>query len=267
MNQNKLILPGAIVIASLLIGGALIYTRTPQGTQNTQGAAAAQSAEKPASVTIKPVVATDHILGNPNAKVVMVEYSDLECPFCKRFQTTMQQVIGTYGKDSTVAWVYRQFPIPSLHPKAPKESEASECVNELGGNVKFWQYIDKIYEITPSNNGLDPAQLVSVATGLGIDKKAFNSCLDSGKYTQAITEAYNDAIAAGGQGTPYTVVLTKDPITDVVAKRVTDIFTAAATQYNLAPNALGYISADKKVIFNGNLPYELVQQVVAALIS
>ena len=106
---------------------------------------------------MRPVSADEHILGNANAKIVIVEYSDLECPFCKVFHNTMHQVVEKSNGD--VAWVYRQYPIPQLHPKAFHEAEATECAWEQGGNKAFWKYIDKLFEITTSNNGLDESRL------------------------------------------------------------------------------------------------------------
>lgn len=106
------------------------------------------------SSNVRKVDDSDHLRGDPKASVKVVEFSDLECPFCKRFHLTMQQLMEGYS--GKVAWVYRHFPLDSLHPKARKEAEASECAAELGGNDGFWAYIDKLFEITPSNNGLDP---------------------------------------------------------------------------------------------------------------
>lgn len=108
---------------------------------------------------VKPVTATDHILGDINAPVKVVLYSDLECPFCKSFHQTMQEIMkSSYGTDKQVAWVFRNFPLKQLHSKAPKEAEALECAAELGGNDAFWKFLDKINEVTPSNNKLDQAQ-------------------------------------------------------------------------------------------------------------
>ena len=103
------------------------------------------------NINLKPISAEDHILGKLDAPIIIVEYSDLECPFCKVFHRTMHEVMDKYGKDNKVAWIYRQFPIDSLHSKARKEAEATECANELGGNDGFWKFTDEVFGTTNSN--------------------------------------------------------------------------------------------------------------------
>ncbi len=175
-----------------------------QPTQPNQLAAAQQPTPPPAG---KPaaVTETDHILGNKNAKVTLVEYSDYECPFCKRFHPTMQEVMKTYG--DKVRLVYRHFPLP-FHTNAQKEAEASECINELGGNEKFWAYTDAIFERTTSNGtGFALDQLGPLAKDLGINQTAFQSCLDSGKYTQHVQDNETEGQSVGVSGTPGTFVV------------------------------------------------------------
>jgi protein-disulfide isomerase len=194
-------------LAGGLIAGDLYLSNTKAGTVVKTGAQQAQvTAGK-----IRPVSASDHILGNPNAQVVIVEYSDTECPYCKQFQATLHQVINDYGASGQVAWVYRDFPIVQLHPRSPKEAEATECANELGGSTVYWKYLDEVYAVTPSNNGLDPAQLPKIAKDVGLNVDAFNSCLSSGKYAQKVETDRAEAVAAGGNGTPFSVLInTKD---------------------------------------------------------
>ena len=93
---------------------------------------------------MRPVSLDDHILGDMNAEIIIVEYSDLDCPFCKVFHPTMHQVVEK--SEGKVAWVYRHYPIPQLHPNAPKKAEETECAWELGGNDAFWKYADKVFE-------------------------------------------------------------------------------------------------------------------------
>lgn len=94
----------------------------------------------------RPSRQNDHWQGPVNPKYVMVEYSDLECPYCQKFHPTAKQLMSQYG--GQMAWVYRHFPLP-IHPKAPKLAEATECAFEQKGNDGFWNMTDKIFESMP----------------------------------------------------------------------------------------------------------------------
>ena len=123
---------------------------------------------------IPKVTKDDHIRGSMDADLVLVEYSDYECPFCKSFHPTMKQVIQEYG--NKVAWVYRHYPL-SFHQNAQKEAEASECVTELGGNDAFWKYTDLIFERTESNGtGFEIKDLKPLVEELGLDGNKFQQC-------------------------------------------------------------------------------------------
>lgn len=197
--KSQYVLPITIVVAGALIAGAVFLvgkTQVPAGDGTST------------NVSARPYdPATDHILGNPNAAVKVVEYMDLECPHCKTFEGTLNQVMGYYGASGNVAWVQRPFPLGSIHSKAPKEAEAAECAADLGGNTAYWKYVEKVLEVTPSNNGLDLGQLPVIAQDIGLDVNAFNTCLNSGKYTKKVTDSYNEAIALGAQGTPFTLIM------------------------------------------------------------
>lgn len=199
-QPNNFLVPGAIIIAGAFIALA-IYMGGAQAPVGPNGAAAA-AAELP------PVTNKDHLRGNPNAKVVIVEYSDTECPFCKSFHNTLKELTASYG--DRVAWVYRHFPIAQLHTKAAKEAEATECVASLGGNTAFWNYLDAIFATTNSNDSLDPAELPRLASSVGVDAAAFNNCLASGEFTKKIEDSINEAVKAGARGTPYSVIVNKD---------------------------------------------------------
>ena len=179
-----------------------------------QQAQAAEQSRREAAGSIKPVDSDDHIRGDPRAPVKIVEFSDFECPFCKRVHPTLKQVMAEYGQAGRVAWVYRHFPLDSLHKKARKEAQASECANELGGNDAFWAYTDRLFEITPSNDRLDLALLPKIAEEIGLDRANFEACLlgdeRGGKYADHIESDYQDAVASGGTGTPYIVIIAPD---------------------------------------------------------
>jgi len=213
MAQTKnLTIPVAIIVAGMLIAGAVYFSAskntTIAGVNNQPQQGAEQLTES--LDQMKAVSKDDHIRGNLDAPVKIVEYSDTECPFCKHFHKTMNQIMDEYGKDGKVAWVYRHFPIDQLHPiKARSEATAFECANELGGNDKFWAYADRLYEITPSNNGLDQAELPKIAAYVGLDTAKFNTCLTSGKFDKHIEDEVQNAIATGANGTPWSIIVAK----------------------------------------------------------
>ena len=209
MSMEKLSVPIAIVISGALIAGALYYSNLKQPTKVVNNTPPTVNTN---FSSMRPVSADDHILGNPNASLVIVEYSDSECPFCKTFHTTLRRVISEYGKDGKVAWVYRHFPIDQLHSKARKEAEAMECANELGGNAKFWEYTNALYDKTNSNNSLDPLELPKIAKTVGLNVSDFETCLSSGKYAEKVEADYQDAVKAGGRGTPNSIILSKDGV-------------------------------------------------------
>lgn len=193
-----------ILLGIMIKGGASAVAAAPQ----RPAVPASPGGNEAFTGTVPPISASDHIRGNPKAKVTIVEFSDTECPFCKRFHPTMQQVLTAYG--DKVRWVYKHFPLDSLHAKARKEAEATECAGELGGNDGFWKYLDKLFAVTPSNDGLDPAQLPQIAEDVGLNRKKFETCLNSGKYAGRVAEQLAQGEAAGARGTPHSLILVGD---------------------------------------------------------
>ncbi|MDP3661581.1 MAG: DsbA family protein [bacterium] len=259
-QNNFLTIPLAIVVAGIVIAGAIFFggrgggmTTNNQPTTDTQPAAVA--------VALRQVSASDHIRGNPDAKITLVEYSDTECPFCKAFQSTMQKLMEEYGKDGSLAWVYRHFPLDQLHPvKARKEAEATECAGELGGNIAFWSYLDRIFEITPSNNGLDLAELPKIAALLKLDEKKFNECVTSGKYAEKIEKDYQDGVSAGATGTPFSVLVLKKAVTKTQEAALAPLI--AQFRGGVA------LSSDKtKMTINGALPYNAVKMILDVILK
>ena len=173
-----------------------------------QAAAGARKEQRSAALAknIRPVSPQrDHIYGNPDAEVSLIEYSDFECPFCKRFHVTAKKVVDSY--DGRVNWVYRHFPLAFHNPGAQKQAEASECAAALGGNDAFWRFSDGIYERTRSNgNGFPLSGLLPLAEEIGLDASEFRACLESGKFTGRVLEDYNDGVNIGITGTPGNVL-------------------------------------------------------------
>jgi protein-disulfide isomerase len=260
-GESKLSLPIAIVVAGALIAGA-IYLSNGSGTQTAGVANNVPSA--PSGIEVKPISASDHFLGNPEAPVTYIEFSDLECPYCKKFHETANALIDEFGRKGQVAWVYRHFPLVQLHSKAAKEAEAVECVNELSNGTATFNYIKRIFEITPANNGLDPAELTNTAVQLGINKTKFNECVVSGKHTARVQADLEDAVKAGGRGTPFLVVLLKKEITKTQKEAITAQLEA------LGPGASELLTVDKggKILsLSGALPLTFMQEFTKTLIN
>ena len=166
---------------------------------------------------LRPVdPAIDHILGNVDAPITLVEYSDFECPFCKRFHPTVTQLLE--DNPDRVRWVYRHFPLGFHNPGAQKQAEASECVAELSGNDAFWQYSDLIYQRTGSNgNGFPLDNLQPLADEIGVNSTAFAECMESERMVERVQQDIDNGVAIGVSGTPMAVILNEKGESRVVA--------------------------------------------------
>ncbi|MFC1720981.1 DsbA family protein [Patescibacteria group bacterium] len=205
-KQNNLTIPVAIIIAGALIAAGVFFSNQESG--GSSGPTGQKNNEQQVKeISLAPITSEDHILGNPEAEIKIVEFSDIECPYCKRFHATMNQVIEEYGKDGKVAWVYRHFPLDQLHSNARKEAEATECAAELGGNTGFWDYTNKLYETTSSNDGLDLTKLPDLAEEVGLDRTAFEECLRSERHAYTVESQYQDGVTAGVRGTPHNIIV------------------------------------------------------------
>lgn len=263
-KKRDVLLPASIVIAGVLVAGAVIWSVGKGAGNAPAGPSAAATPDGPDIASLRPVDANDHIQGPRDAAVTVVEYSDFECPFCKRFDATMKSVLASH--EGQVAWVYRQYPIEGLHTKAPKESEASECVTSLGGNDAFWKFADRIFEVTPSNDGLDPATLPDIAEYAGVARGAFESCLSSGQFAASVSASVKEAEDLGIHGTPYIVFVAKKAFNEGDFSFLEDINTQFAAQYPGQPVPFAIDAASRRIGMSGAFPVELVEQIVTALL-
>lgn len=211
--RSSYVIAGAIVFAGALVAAAIIMTAdrgaSAQATAPAQGQ---QQQEQPTTDKVRAVTQDDHIKGSIDAPVKIVEYSDFECPFCKRFHGTMNQIMDEYGESGEVAWIFRHFPLEQLHPvKAKAAAVASECAAEQGGNDAFWAFTDTYFERTLTNNRTDIETVIpAIARDIGLDEAAFKTCRESGKYDEKIQKDIENAVESGGRGTPWSVVIGPD---------------------------------------------------------
>ena len=191
---------GLVVGGVLKNGSGSSVVATNTGTGNVAAPTGDTGDTTPPAGPVKEVGSGDHIKGAKNAKVTLIEYSDFECPFCKRFSPTLEQALKDFPND--VRLVYRHFPLRSIHPMAQKAAEASECAAKLGGNDKFWAMHDKL--IADTTMSID--NMKRFAKEIGLNQGKFNDCLDKGEMAAKVNTDFNEGGAAGVQGTPATFI-------------------------------------------------------------
>ncbi|MBI2065709.1 MAG: DsbA family protein [Candidatus Zambryskibacteria bacterium] len=188
----------AIVIAGLLIAGAVVFS----GGGNTASTTTADNVGSQPSEKFRMPDETDHVRGNPDATIAIIEFSDLECPFCARIHPTLSQIVE---KNDDVKWIYRHFPLSSIHSRALSAAVASECIARLGGNDAFWEFTDEAFV---NQRQLGDAWYREQAASFGIDPGAFTSCMNDKSIVADIQTDLSEATNTGGRGTPYVVVVT-----------------------------------------------------------
>lgn len=205
---SSIAIPLAIVFGFGLIALAIYFSGFGNNqTTNNTNVATTPTTNTTTNAKIRPVDETDHIKGNPNAPILVVEYSDYDCPFCKQFHETMTRIMDEYGVGGNVAWVYRQFPIAQLHPNSERISQAALCVGDLGGNDAFWSYSDLIFAERELNEPTNISKLPEYAEKVGVKKDELIACLDSGKNRTVLDASLQDGAGAGIRGTPQSFVI------------------------------------------------------------
>ncbi|MEX0933339.1 MAG: thioredoxin domain-containing protein [Candidatus Paceibacterota bacterium] len=260
-KSSPLLLPLSIVIAGLLIGifaaGAILFTNKTGGS-----APGAVSEPMVREISYAPVAKEDHVRGSLSAAVKLIDYSDYECPFCKRHHETLIALMENYD-EAEFAWVYRHFPIPQLHQKAIPESVAAECVALQAGSGGFWSFTDIIYEVTPANDGLDLALLPEYAEQAGAtDNAAFQSCVETEETLALVESDMEDGENAGARGTPYGLFTTEREIN----KKIRSAIFAELQAINAAELVI-FAEDGSSIGLSGALPLLTLTAIVDILIE
>lgn len=216
--KSSLTVPFAIVVGGGIIALA-VYMSVPK-TSLTNSSVGNPS-------LVRSVDASDHILGNPAAKVKIIEYTDFDCSYCKDFNDTLHQIIVNEGIQGDVAWVLREFPLTEIHPNALKHAEAAECVAQVAGNAAFWRFEDTLF----SNQPIAPTQYGTYAKSIGISGDPFATCFAHAAKTvdARIAVDRQNALDIGAQGTPYSLIV---------------------------------VAGKPPIVMNGGYPYDVVKQLV-----
>jgi len=203
---RDLLIPGSIMIAGAAIGLGLFFSGGAGGAAPVAVAptpAAQEAADRTDQVT--PVTEADYTKGPADAAVTIVEYSDFDCPFCSRFHDSMNDILET---NTDVAWVYRHFPLEQLHPQAEGVAIAAECVGEIAGEDAFWSFTDGYFAARGAGDGTAHNVLVpQLASAAGVSNAALEECVTSGRTQSLVQEDIDNAIATGGRGTPWSILI------------------------------------------------------------
>jgi len=198
-QNNKFLIPAAIILAGVIIAVATIYS-VKRPSSNTAG----DNGKTAAIAALPQVSSSDFVLGDQNAPITIVEYSDFQCPFCgKFFKETESMLREKYIKTGKVKFIYRNFAF--LGQESLWAANAARCAGEQD---KFWQYHDYLYSNQSGENqgAFSKDNLKSFATAMGLDTKKCNACLDAEKYTDLIQKETKAGAEAGVQGTPANFI-------------------------------------------------------------
>lgn len=229
--RSSIAVPIAIVFGFAMIAAAIFFTTGKTNTIVEQ--VETNETGGTLSSTPRPVTDADYIQGNPNAPILLIEYSDYDCPFCKEYHQTLNKIMDSYGVSGKVAWVYRQFPLAQLHPNSPKISEAALCVGSLGGSDAFWDFTDMIFEERELDEPTNVTKIPDYVEKVGVSKSEYIACMDNGTMESEVRASLEDGFNIGARGTPYTVL----------------------------------VVGNQQAVINGAQPYEVVQGIVENLIA
>jgi protein-disulfide isomerase len=190
----------AILLAGALIAAAILFVNygPPQPT-------VAEGGEPIVEPEVSAPNAQDYWYGSVDAPIVLVEYSDFQCPYCSSIHPSLKRIVDE--SDGEIAWVYRHLPLESIHPQALPSALASECIAEQLGSEGFWAFADNMFA---NQSGMSAARYEALAGELGADVAQFSVCMESQKYLSKVDAQALEAAQNGGTGTPFTVVVKGD---------------------------------------------------------
>ncbi len=217
INQNfaLLAIAGALFVGGFTFGSLWTENKLLKsgGLAKVQPATALQPAAPAAQAPQQPTTGTasvddDPVLGDKNAPVTLVEFSDYECPFCKKhFDQTYTQLKTKYIDTGKVKLVYRDFPLSFHDPMATKEAIAANCARKQGGDNAYFKFHDEMFKRTTSNgNGLNDEKIKTIAVDLGLNSGQFESCLQDKAMADEVKKDIADGGQAGVSGTPTFLI-------------------------------------------------------------
>lgn len=186
-------------MAGVLVAGSIVFVNMHPVQP------VVETGEPTVSVKVSDATSDDHLIGSLDAPIMLIEYSDFQCPFCSRIHPDLKKIVEE--SNGEIAWVYRHLPLSSIHPEAMPAAIASECIAKQKGNTAFWQFADAMFA---DQTKMNAAEYVGLAGKLGANVQQFSACIASGEFDEKIAAQSLEAGQNGGNGTPFTVVVAGD---------------------------------------------------------
>lgn len=194
--------PTAVIIGSIIIAVAVFFSDGISFKKEVDP----EKARQKELASILQIAEDDYVRGNKDAEIIVYEYSDIDCPFCREFHNTMRESIEQHDD---IAWVYRHLPLDSLHPFARIKSEAVECAGSLGGESAFVGLLDVMFDDASYHNVFDIEKAGSFVESLGVSKQDFEQCVSNQTFAEKVQSHVEQATKAGAQGTPFSIIATR----------------------------------------------------------
>lgn len=195
--MKDLFLPVVIVLAGLIVAFSVYVVRMraqiAHGTNNPEA--------------VRPISPEDHLIGNPSAPIAIIEYADSDSEFGKKLQLSMEQLMTEYATGNKVVWVYRHFPVLTLHGDAAMNALAAECASSISTPTMFFRFIDAMQTIAPGATTFNPKQYNIVLKELSLPEDKFTACMSAKTFEKKVHDDYSNALASGATGSPYIIIL------------------------------------------------------------
>ncbi len=200
--ERKYLIPGSVLFAGIVIAISVFVLRSNYFEQKAPWE----------DVPPRPVTVADIIIGSPEARVMMVTYSDADCTVCKEFHQTLMQIGTEYAPNKDFAWVYRHLPIVSVNSFSRTHAEASLCVKAVAGDAIAIRFLDEIRARAPGSNEFDPKNYPSIFSLLNLPQEEVQRCITSGTFRTQVQGDAEYAISKGAYGAPFSVLVTNKEV-------------------------------------------------------
>lgn len=246
-KNNLIVLGGAGLLLAILLGFGIL------GAKSNPGSVANQAANFDLSA-IPDVSTEDNTRGATNARVRLIEYSDIECPFCQQYHDELIEVVDNQ-KLPNFSWTYRHFPLTTIHPDAFRYAVASECAAEQG---QFWGFLDILVNQVRDNRVTDEA-IAAIASGVGIDSARLDTCMEQESIAELVQAEILQAQAGGATGTPFNVFEFDSSISTSQIQSIQNLF---------GPDTAIVLSDDnKKMAIGGIINATQIREIVNTIIE